>query len=146
MAYTDDDRAAALAALEANNGNVARTSRETGVGRATLNRWASETGHRKEAADARLPEARASIADRLEAFIHQALDVAPDKLADADMNALFRAIGISADKIQLLRNRPTSIDEVRDGLSDDERAERVAALLDRARARRAGSASRSDDE
>lgn len=146
MAYTDDDRAAALATLEANDGNVARTSRETGVGRATLQRWASETGHRKEAVDNRLPEARGNIADRLEAFIHKALDVAPDKLHDADMNALFRAIGISADKIQLLRNKPTSIDEVRDGLTDDERAERVAALLDRARARRDGRASPSGED
>ena len=141
MAYTSDDKAAALAALEANDGNLRRTARETGIGDATLRRWRAETDARKDAAvDARMPQARATLADRLRHFVDTALGVAPDKLHDANLRDVMTGVGIAIDKLQLLEGKPTSIDEVRDALSDDERAARVAALLDRARARRAGMA------
>lgn len=146
MAYSEHDRAAALAALETNNGNLTRTAKQLGMSDRTLRRWRDEhnnpgeTASLKTATTAALPAARASIAQRLQDFIHQALDIAPDKLNDASLQHLFVAIGVSVDKAQLLEGRPTNIGEVRDALSDDERAARVAALLDAARARRAGHA------
>jgi transposase-like protein len=141
VAYTSDDRAAGLAALESNGGNLRRTARETGISDATLRRWRDETDERKDAANAaRMPEARATLTERLRAFVDAALTVAPDKLHDANLRDVFTSVGIAIDKLQLLEGRPTSIDEVRDALSDDDRAARVAALLDRARARRTGMA------
>lgn len=40
--YTDADRAAGLAALRANGGNIRKTSRETGVPFGTLHAWAAD--------------------------------------------------------------------------------------------------------
>lgn len=141
MAYTSDDRAATLAALESNGGNLARTSRETGVARDTIKRWRDEESPEKNASvNRRMPEARATLSERLREFVDAALTVAPTKLNDANLRDVFTSVGIAIDKLQLLEGKPTSIDEVRDALSDDDRAARVAALLDRARARRAGMA------
>lgn len=143
MASTDDDRAAALAALEANEGNLRQTARELGIAETTLRRWRnqqapSENGAHKKAVEARLPKQRASLAERFKDFVHEALDAAPAKLENASMGDLFRAIGISVDKIQLLEGKPTGIEEVRGELTDAERAARVARLFDAARARRDG--------
>jgi hypothetical protein len=146
VAKDTDLKAAALAALEANSNNYTRTARDltqsgTRISATTLRRWHAETGDRKSAAiEARMPQARATIADRLRAFVDAALQVAPDKLHDANLRDVMTGVGIAVDKLQLLEGKPTSIDEVRDALSDDDRAARVAALLDRARARRAGMA------
>lgn len=146
MAHTDDDRAAALAALEANKGNVRKTSREMRVSEPTLRRWRKlqnnpqENDAHKKATAKRMPQARASLSERFREFVHSALDEAPNKLHDSSMGDLFRAIGISVDKIQLLEGKPTGIEEVRGELTDDERAARVARLLDSARTRRAGQA------
>jgi len=141
VAYDTDTIAAALATLESNGGNLARTMRDTGIARDTLKRWRDEKSPAKKApVERRMPEARATLTDRLRDFIDAALGVAPDKLHDANLRDVFTSVGIAIDKLQLLEGRPTSIDEVRDALSDDDRAARVAALLDRARARRTGMA------
>lgn len=136
MAYTDDDRAAALATLEANRGNLNETSRATGISPRTLNRWASENAAHKTAVEKRLPHARASLSERLSDVAHQLLDVIPDKLTDANLREIAVTLGIAIDKAQLLTGNPTSREEVLSGLSDAERAERVNELLDAARARR----------
>jgi hypothetical protein len=144
VAKDTDAKAAALAALEANGHNYTRTAKDlrasgATVSATTLRRWHAEMGERKNAAvDGRMPAARATLTERLGAFVDAALTVAPDKLGDANLRDTMTAVGIAIDKLQLLEGKPTSIDEVRDALSDDERAARVAALLDRARARRAG--------
>jgi hypothetical protein len=38
--YSDEDRAEALAVLDANAGNLKRTARDLGIPRATLQEWA----------------------------------------------------------------------------------------------------------
>jgi transposase-like protein len=38
--HTDEDKATALAALDANDGNVAKTARQVGIARQTLGEWA----------------------------------------------------------------------------------------------------------
>lgn len=40
--YTDEDRAAALAALQGNRGNIKRTARDLGVPESTLRRWSAD--------------------------------------------------------------------------------------------------------
>jgi hypothetical protein len=144
VAKDTDAKAAALIALEANGNNYTRTAKDLSasgatVSATTLRRWHAEMGERKNAAvDGRLPAARATLTERLGAFVDAALTVAPEKLGDANLRDTMTAVGIAIDKLQLLEGKPTSIDEVRsDALGDDERAARVTALLDRARARRA---------
>lgn len=115
--YSERDRAAALAALEANDGNLTRTANQLGMSTSTLRRWRNHqadpsiTGPIKSATAAELPAARASIADRLRDFIHAALDVSDGKLEDANLQQTFVAIGISVEKAQLLDGKPTGIEK-----------------------------------
>jgi len=115
--YSERDRAAALAALEANNGNLTRTAAQLAMSTSTLRRWrdqhadASNTGPLKTAAADALPDARESIAERLRDFIHSALDVAGAKLDEANLQQVFTAIGISVEKAQLLDGKPTGIEK-----------------------------------
>ncbi len=135
--YTEKERAAALAALEINKGVVARTARELGIPRSTLNEWVSENRHhKKEAVEEEMPAARADLAERLDRIAHSILDFIPAALPEAQLKELTVALGIVVDKKQLLRGQPTQIHG--EHLTDDERAARVAALFDRARERRAG--------
>lgn len=115
--YSEKDRAAALAALEANGGNLTRTAKQLGMSTSTLRRWRdhqadpSITGPLKKATEEALPEARENIADRLRDFVHQALDMAPGKLDEANLQQVFTAIGISVEKAQLLDGKPTGIEK-----------------------------------
>ena len=115
--YSEHDRAAALAALETNEGNLTRTAKQLGMSTSTLRRWRDHqadptiTGPLKKATEAALPQARAKIADRLRDFIHEALDIAPGKLDEANLQHIFTAIGISVDKSQLLDGKPTGIEK-----------------------------------
>jgi transposase-like protein len=133
VAKDTDFKAAALAALEANGTNYTRTAKDltesgTPVSATTLRRWHAEMGDRKSAAvEARMPEARATIADRLRLFVDVALSCAPDKVTEANLRDVMTGVGIAIDKLQLLEGKPTSIDEVRDALSTVGDAAREAA-------------------
>lgn len=115
--YSERDRALALAALEANAGNLTRTAKQLGMSDRTLRRWRNQqrdpdnTAPLKSATSDELPAARANIADRLRDFIHQALDIAPEKLDEASLQHVFTAIGISVEKAQLLDGKPTGIEK-----------------------------------
>jgi transposase-like protein len=131
--YSDEDRATALAALDANGGNLSRTASEMGVPRTTLQEWAA--GRVAERVTDIRQEKKGALADRLEEIAHTLVDAIPNKVSDADLREVSTSLGITIDKMRLLREQPTAITA---NLTDDERAERVAALLDRARARRDG--------
>ena len=130
--YSDEERANALAALDANDGDVSRTARQLGVPRKTLEDWAK--GHVHPAVAEVRQEKKGTLADAIEGVAWKLLDALPGKVPDADLRQTATALGIAIDKMRLLREQPTSITS--DGLSDDERAARVAELLDAARARR----------
>jgi len=53
--YTPEERETVLAKLAANGGNVARTSRETGIREATIRRWRDGKRPPKDAAGAKAP-------------------------------------------------------------------------------------------
>lgn len=57
--YTDAERAAALAVLQANGGNMLRTSKATGIPRTTLITWAGDVERQ-----ARMPEVERARFDR----------------------------------------------------------------------------------
>jgi transposase-like protein len=101
--YSDDERAAALAALAANGGNLKRTARELGVPINTLRRWREGTAHPEAVANA-TPK-KAALAELLEGHAYRLLELAmePDRLADATMPQLMTAFGIAVDKMRLLR-------------------------------------------
>lgn len=129
--YTEDERATALAALTANGGNLSRTARVLNVPRTTLKRWHAAMATESPALAELRQEKKTALASILEGIVHALLDEAakPAKMAAANLRDLVVASGIAVDKMILLR-------ESTESLSDDERAARVKALLERARGRR----------
>lgn len=79
--YTDAERAAALAVLQANGGNMLRTSKATGIPRTTLITWAGDVERQ-----ARMPEverARFDLADVIERELQAIFQAMATKRADA---------------------------------------------------------------
>jgi transposase-like protein len=123
--YSDEERAACLAALEANGFNFKKTARECGVPRPTLIRWAKEQAEmdtspdtprtpRQEGTAAMLPEARESLAAMFERLAREMLEaVTPEKIQAAPLPYLMNAAGTAVNKMQLLRGEPTRIEERR---------------------------------
>ena len=135
--WTDTERAEILAALDANGGNMSRTSRELGVPLGTIACW--KLGYRWPEALQLRNEKGNKLALALEEIAWQLAAVIPEKLPDAPLNHLATTIGIVLDKIQFLLNKPLptpnvpssdSIDVTK--LTDDERSTLIQ-LLDRAR-------------
>jgi transposase-like protein len=100
--YADDDKAVALAALDANGGNARRTARQLGIPRKTLSGWAAGRGA-GPAVDKLRPQKRAELAGRLEAVALRLLDAAPSLIAAAPLRGLAVALGIVLDKLTALR-------------------------------------------
>lgn len=134
--YSDRDKATALAALDANNGNVYKTAKQLGISRSTLQEWARGRVN-KDVPELRQEEKK-NLADRLEEVAHQILDELPKHLGEATAQQLATSLGIIVDKRQLLTNKPTDRVVVTDDLTDEQRAARLMAIVERARQRAAG--------
>src|SRR5262245_48805488 len=106
--YTDDERAAALAALAANNGNLLKTARDLGIPKSTLQQWAQGTTHPEAAVNAE--QKKGPMAERFDAFVHRVLGLTTDDdIRKASLKDRFTAAGIAVDKANLLRGKPTAI-------------------------------------
>jgi hypothetical protein len=77
--YSDEDRASALAALDANDGNLQRTARQVGLPRKTLAEWAK--GRASPAVAELRHQKKGELADRFDALAHALLDAIPTKIA-----------------------------------------------------------------
>jgi transposase-like protein len=156
--YTEDEKIAALAALDANGGNVKLTAAQLGLPRKTLTNWAvkiaaqevtQETassttsgqpvGHLKTAV-AITPDdvasARKSLSELLEEVVRKLIGGLLDdtRLRVADLKEVATAFGIAFDKRQLLQGSPTSI--TGQSLTDEQRADELRRLAERIRQRR----------
>lgn len=105
--YTDADRAAALAVLQANGGNVARTARETGVPRITLLGWARDVDRQSRTADV-IERKRFDLAEVVERELESIFQAMETKRADASYRELATAAGILIDKLRLLTGNATA--------------------------------------
>jgi hypothetical protein len=132
----DEERALALAALDANAGNVARTARELALPRKTLEGWAR--GRTRPPPAQLRHQKREQLADALEAVVRRLLGVAaaaPIQIKTAaDLVKVMTAAGIAIDKMLLLRcesagaaGGPRGLD----GPADAERSRGVAELQTR---------------
>jgi len=99
--YSDEQKAVALAGLDADGGNVARTARQLGLPPKTLDQWA-KGGVGPGVAKLR-HQKKEELADRLEAIARQLLDAMPGKIAAASLRTIAIALGIVIDKMVLLR-------------------------------------------
>ncbi len=125
--YSDNEKAEALAALDANGGNVTLTARQLTIPKQTLENWSNERGihpavtemgtQKKEDLRASLESLAAKLVDRLT----NGVDLASFK--DASI-----ALGIAVDKMQLLAGKPTVITEPQ-RLTPEERRRRIDELI-----------------
>lgn len=113
--YSDEQVAHALAVLTSNGGNLLKTSRATGVERATLRAWqAGELRqHKPDVVNEKREGKEQAISDKLETFAHKAAERASgdEFVAELKGKDLLIAAGIAIEKVQLLRGRPTSRQE-----------------------------------
>lgn len=110
--YSDEQKAEALAALDANGGNVSKTARELGIKRTVLQQW--KTRGVPTSVTQMSHEKKAPLADRLDALAHTLLDDL--EMVDArsgTINNRAVALAIAVDKARLLRGEPTTINENR---------------------------------
>lgn len=111
--YSDAFKAEALAALNANGGNVMRTANELDIPRKTLEGWRDGVGTRALSADDR-HQKRGDLADRLEVIAWKLVDgIEEADISKASLVQKTTAFGILCDKMRLLRGEATSIHEDR---------------------------------
>lgn len=108
--FSDNDKAAALAALDANGGNVYRTAKQLGIGRTTLENWAKGRGVNHDVPELRQVKKR-ELADKLELVAHRYSNHLLKKSTVTETSAKDAAItvGTAIDKMRLLRGLPTEI-------------------------------------
>ncbi len=106
--YSDEDRASALAMLDANGGDVAKTARQTKVPRGTLRAWVA--GQVPDAVANIRQDKKGSIAEQCDTFAARVLELTTDEdIEAASLSQRFTAFGIAIDKSRLLRGQPTII-------------------------------------
>jgi hypothetical protein len=141
--YSDDQRAEALTVLAANDGNYAKTKRDlesqwdSAPCRATLRKWdkredAPETPKDESVAE-KSHQKKGELADRLEEIAWKMVGKIDDdqKLEDASVTQLTTGFGTIIDKMRLLREEATEINENRDS---DEHRRALDQRLERLRA------------
>lgn len=146
--YDDKFRASAVVMLEAagyplQKGALTHVAEHLHVPAMTLSRWFK--GTRNPAPNEVVTEKRIDLLDKLRALAHTLADAIPDKIEDANLQQSGTVLGIVLDKVQLLEGKATErIEYDHTGLTDEGRADRIAALLDTARTRRAGQPDRGE--
>ena len=115
--YSDDERAAVLAAVTANGGDCEETAGQFGLPARTVRAWAS--GERHPEARAMSEAVRQPLADRLEEVARRITDAIddPDRLREATLKDLTAALDTVIEKHRLLRGEPTSIQQQAVGVS-----------------------------
>lgn len=125
QSYNDQEKATALLFLETNDGNIVRTSKQTGVPQQTLRQW--RDGLHVNTAIAEIKEIkREEMHLRMEETMHLLIDAIPGKIEDAKLSEVSLALAQITDKRQLLTGNATSINETRPGSVE----ERDAKLME----------------
>lgn len=140
--WSDDFRAHAVILLQVEGypdvkGALTKISRQLKVPKTTLTRWF--TGQSNPPPPETVTIKKEVIIELIRGEIYRALNEMPKAIGDADYKELATAMAIMVDKLQLLEGNPTERTEiVDDRITDEERANRIDAILERARARRDG--------
>lgn len=134
--YSEDDKAAALAALAANGDNISRTARQLKIPAATLRKW--RAGYVHPAVTQKCEVKKKELAEKLEEVAHaltgNLLTRAESELSVmVPMKDVATSLGIVVDKMQLLKGKPTTINETQDRRAEYEAL--VERILKRAKGR-----------
>ena len=100
--YSDEEKAAVLALLDANKTNYKKTSEQAGVPFATLWEWNQGRNINQAVPKIRFEKGMA-LADITEEMARILAEVLPDKFEDADLRDSATAYGILIDKMNALR-------------------------------------------
>lgn len=129
--YSDEQRVTALACLAANSGNYRKTSRETGISRATLEQWQdSELANEPIIAEIKAHVAAsflASVRQVREAASARMLELIPNEM---DLHKVAGALKIANEAARLESGEATNRSEVRHVDEDPERARLARAAAD----------------
>jgi transposase-like protein len=134
--YSDSDKALALATLDANGGDVRKTAKTLKMPESTLSDWSKNRGVNKEVTEIREVKKK-ELSEKLEEVAYKLTDNLMIR-AESELSILVpmkdvaTSLGIVVDKMQLLKGKPTSINK---NLTDEERAERAAEIIERGRGR-----------
>lgn len=133
--YTDTEKATALAFVQACGGNVAKAAKETGINRATLQKWVAGKMLHEVAVDL-VAEKKEELSDIFEGVARKYLTHAlrPEVIESAGAKEAVTAAAIAVDKMRLLREQPTSI-AGKEELTDDEFESKLRRLIARVRER-----------
>lgn len=145
--YTDDYRASAVVMLRSEGypeqkGALTRISRYLKVPHSTLLRWYHAKSNPPPSEIVQIKKEQ--IIELLLGEAYGALKEMKDARLDADYRELATAAAILIDKWQLLEGKPTERHDHTHTV--EERANRIAVLLDAARERRTGQPPRSTDD
>lgn len=129
--YSDEQRVAALAALQANAGNYEKTARETGIDKKTLRKWAGTPLADSPELPVIKQQLTASFLDRVrevrEAATARMLELIPQ---ETDLHKVAGALKIANDAARLEGGEATERREVRRVDEDPERARLARAAAD----------------
>lgn len=131
--YSDNDKAVALATLDANGGNVKQTAKVLKIPESTLTDWAKNRGVHPEVTDIR-EEKKRGLAEKLEEVAHaltgNILIRAESELSIlVPMKDVATSLGIVVDKMQLLKGAPTAISKDVSDVTNEDRANRILELI-----------------
>jgi transposase-like protein len=109
--YSIERKAEVLALIEANNGNIDQTARETGIPHQTIRFWFANKQRFSNVQTRKLKD----LDIKLDRNVHKLLDSIEDHdLETSSLSQKASAFGIVFDKLQLVRNLPTSINATLD--------------------------------
>lgn len=140
--YTDEFRAEVVVALRVAGypeqvGALTRIAKQYNLHARTISRWYNAESNPPP--DKNVTEKKQSLQAIIEDEIYAIFGILPSKRDEADYRQLTTAAAILIDKMQLLNGLPTERHESMNyELTEDERAKRVAQLLDTARSCRDG--------
>jgi transposase-like protein len=128
--YSDNDKALALATLDANGGDVRKTAKTLKMPESTLSDWSKNRGVNKEVTEIREVKKK-ELSEKLEEVAYKLTDNLMIR-AESELSILVpmkdvaTSLGIVVDKMQLLKGKPTSINE---NLPREQKRKRVKEFL-----------------
>lgn len=128
--YSEDDKAAALAFLEAHDGNTFKAANELDIPETTLRAWKNGMGvHPNIALKCEVKKSELSDLFEAAARLYLGRAVEENAIQESTGKEAMTAAAIATDKMRLLRDQATSIQQRQPGLSPNELFERLTSAV-----------------
>lgn len=128
MAYTNEQKEAALVALAANGDNYAKTAKDQNVTERQLRRW-SKGDHVPPEMSENVRLIKTTLADRAEVIAGKLLGRVEATVDTATIMQAATTFAIMVDKMRLLREEPTSINASMRSLTPEQLLDEINAII-----------------